>query len=210
MGLVVLIVIVRVIAWPDPRAGCRKPSDLRRNHPALSRVAYKAMYARVLVSVLALIISCTGAAASPPPGQGPPQPVTWSLAVEPTSVVPGGTVTAVVTATIEDGWHVYAAGDAGEGPRPLRIAVPPGPVFAAAGALEAPEPERDMDPNFGHETAFYAHHAVLRLPIRAAADAQAGTRALALDVTFQACNHSICLPARGVTLTADVAVTAKQ
>ncbi len=165
------------------------------------------MHHRALAPALVLILTCAGAASAAANQQAAPQPVTWTLTVEPSSTTPGATVVAVVTATIEDGWHVYAAGDAGEGPRPLRIAVAPGPVFTAAGPLEAPEPERDMDPNFGQETAFYAHHAELRLPVRAATDARAGTHRLGLEVTFQACDNTICLPARGVTLSADVALT---
>jgi DsbC/DsbD-like thiol-disulfide interchange protein len=168
------------------------------------------MHLRALAPALLLFVTCADALPAGARPQGAPQPVTWTLAVEPASMAAGGTAVAVVAADIEDGWHVYAAGDAGEGPRPLRIAVAPGPLFTAAGPLEAPEPEREMDPNFGQETAFYAHHAVLRLPVRAAAETKAGTHRLVLEVTFQACDSNICLPARGVTLTANVAVTTKQ
>ena len=83
--------------------------------------------------------------------QGPPQPVTWSLALEPAPVhvAAGGTLTAVVTAAIDENWHVYAPDEANAGPRPVELTIVKNPVFTAAGKFEAPEPEREMDEAFG-------------------------------------------------------------
>jgi thiol:disulfide interchange protein DsbD len=140
--------------------------------------------------------------------QGPPQPVAWSLALEPApgNAAAGGRVTAVVTAAIDEGWHVYAPDEANVGPRPVELTIVKNPVLSAAGTFEAPEPEREMDEAFGQITASYAGEATFRRPVAVAATAAAGPHALEIDVSFQACNGSICLPAKNVRVKATVTV----
>jgi DsbC/DsbD-like thiol-disulfide interchange protein len=140
--------------------------------------------------------------------QGPPQPVTWSLALEPApgNATAGGRLTAVITAAIDEGWHVYAPDEANVGPRPVELTIIKNPVFSAAGTFEAPEPEREMDEAFGQITASYTDEAAFRLPVAVAASAAAGPHALEIDVSFQACNGSICLPAKNVRVKATVTV----
>jgi DsbC/DsbD-like thiol-disulfide interchange protein len=166
---------------------------------------------RPFPSGLALVLL---AAAAVVPGpvlaqQGPPQPVQWSLILEPASsqATAGGTLTAVVRAAIDDGWHVYAPDEANVGPRPVGLAIVKNPVFSAAGKLVAPEPEREMDEAFGQITASYTDEATFRLPVAVAAQASAGPHLLEIDVTFQACDGNICLPAKAVRVKASVTVT---
>ena len=141
--------------------------------------------------------------------QGPPQPVKWTLAVEPESgqVPAGGAAVAVVTAAIGEGWHVYAPDEANVGPRPVDLAIVKNAVFSAAGKFESPEPEREMDQAFGQITASYAEKATFRLPVAVAADAPAGAHTLEIDVTFQACDGNICLPAKAARVKATLTVT---
>jgi thiol:disulfide interchange protein DsbD len=141
--------------------------------------------------------------------QGPLQPIKWSLAVEPASgqAAAGATLTAVVSASIDEGWHVYAPDDANVGPRPVELTVVKNPVFAAAGKLVAPEPEREMDQAFGQITASYADSATFRLPVTVAADAPAGPQVLEIDVSFQACDGNICLPPKAARVKATITVT---
>jgi DsbC/DsbD-like thiol-disulfide interchange protein len=141
--------------------------------------------------------------------QGPPQPVKWSLALDPASgqAAAGGTLVAVVTAKIDEGWHVYAPDEANVGPRPVELTIVKNPVFAAAGKFVAPEPEREMDQAFGQITASYADAATFRLPVAVAADAAAGPHVIEIDVSFQACDGNICLPAKAARVKATVTVT---
>jgi len=138
--------------------------------------------------------------------QGPPQPVKWSLALDPSQVAADGRLTAVITAAIDEGWHVYAPDEANAGPRPVEFGIIKNPVFSAAGTFEAPEPEREMDEAFGQITSSYTDEAVFRLPVAVAASAAAGQHALEIDVSFQACDGSICLPAKSVRVKATVTV----
>jgi len=168
--------------------------------------------ASTLVPLLALVLLPAGSTAHASvveARQGPPQPVTWSVALEPASgrVAAGDTLTAVVTVKIDEGWHVYAPDDANDGPRPVQIIVVKNPVFAASGQMDAPEPEREMDQAFGQITSSYTDRAVFRLPIAAAKEAEAGARPLELDITFQACDGRICLPSRVTRLKTSVIVS---
>jgi DsbC/DsbD-like thiol-disulfide interchange protein len=140
--------------------------------------------------------------------QGPLQPVKWSLAIDPASgqVASGGRFTAVVTADIGEGWHVYAPDRANIGPRPVELTIVKNPVFTSGGKIDAPEPNRVMDEAFGQITASYRKNATFRLPVAAAAGAAAGPRLLEIDVTFQACDGNICLPAKTTRLKAAVTV----
>ena len=141
--------------------------------------------------------------------QGPLQPIKWALALEPASgqAPAGGKLTAVVTAKIDEGWHVYAPDEANVGPRPVELTVVKNPVFSAAGKFEAPEPEREMDQAFGQITASYTEAATFRLPVAVAADAAAGPHVIEIDVSFQACDGNICLPPKAARVKATVTVT---
>jgi thiol:disulfide interchange protein DsbD len=164
--------------------------------------------AAVFALALGIVVFATSPH-NPASQQGPPQPVRWSLTLEPESgtVVAGGTLKAVVTAAIDEGWHVYAPDEANSGPRPVTITVTKGDVFEGAGKLDAPEPEREMDEAFGQITASYAGETTFRLPVATAATAPAGTYPLKIEITFQACDGKMCLPAKVVRLEALVTVT---
>ena len=157
-----------------------------------------------LLPVIAVLAPCSTWAQ-----QGPPQPVKWSVALEPAAgqAAAGGALVAVVTAASGAGWHVYAPDEANVGPRPVDLIIVKGPVFSAAGKFDAPEPEREMDQAFGQITASYKEKAMFRLPVAVAAEAPAGPHALEIDVSFQACDGNICLPAKAVRVSATVTVT---
>jgi DsbC/DsbD-like thiol-disulfide interchange protein len=174
---------------------------MRRRSPA--------PYAFPLAAVLLLAAATTSAPAGVLAQKGPPQPIKWSLALEPESgeVAAGGKLTAVVTAKIDEGWHVYAPEEANVGPRPVEFVIVKNPVFTAAGKFVAPEPEREMDQAFGQITASYTDEATFRLPVAVAAGAAAGPHVIEIDVSFQACDGNICLPPKAARVKANVTVT---
>ena len=143
------------------------------------------------------------------PAQSPPQPVSWSLALEPpgtSAVAAGGRVTVAVTATITEGWHVYGTEELKDGPRPLAIALAQGQPFKTAGKLQAPEADRDFDPSFNQVTTFYGKTTTFRLPVAASTGARRGPAAVTVEVAFQACDGRICLPGRIVKLSAPIQI----
>ncbi|HSK10181.1 MAG TPA: protein-disulfide reductase DsbD N-terminal domain-containing protein [Vicinamibacterales bacterium] len=139
--------------------------------------------------------------------QSPPQPVTWSVALEPAaaSAPPGGRLTLAVKATIAEGWHVYGADEVADGPRPLRIALAPEQPFKA-GKLEAPEPTRDFDVSFKQVVAFYTRPTTFKLPVTVSSTAGAGETQIRLEVVFQACDGRVCLPGRTARLSVPIRI----
>ena len=172
----------------------------------LRRPETRSHHLAALILVLAAVVLLPAAA---PAQQGPPQPVKWTLTVEPASghVEAGGTLVAVVMAAINEGWHVYAPDEANVGPRPVDLVIVKNAVFRAAGKFTSPEPEREMDEAFGQITASYSEKATFRLPVAVAADAPAGVHTLEIDVAFQACDGNICLPAKAARVKATLTVT---
>src|SRR5512137_162766 len=100
-------------------------------------------FARRAVAVVAVAAIAALAPCRAEAQQGRPQPVKWSVALEPATgqAAAGGKLVAVVTAAIGDGWHVYAPDESNVGPRPVELTIVKNPVFSAAGTFDAPEPE---------------------------------------------------------------------
>jgi thiol:disulfide interchange protein DsbD len=133
-------------------------------------------------------------------------PITWSLAASRNlKVKPGAQFEVVVTATIDEGWHLYALS---QGPPviPTRITLPAGQRFSLAAPPVGPDPKREHDPNFGMETEFYDTSAAFTVPILAAPDTPGGRQRVEVHVRFQTCNDRLCLPPRIDKLAVDVMV----
>ena len=103
-----------------------------------------------------------------------------------------GMQSAKLTATISDGWHVYALSQPSGGPTPLKISIP----SASSITLSSPIPETKVvhhfDPNFNMETIYYLKAASFDLLLKRGGAAPGDT--LPIDVRFQACNDRLCLP----------------
>jgi thiol:disulfide interchange protein DsbD len=159
---------------------------------------------RTLIGILLVFLASIALAGQ----SGPPQPVTWAIALAQPAppVKAGGTFDAVVTVQIDEGWHVYAADEVPDGPRPLLIALAEESLFRPGGPLKAPEPERDMDQSFGQVTAFYKTDTTFGLPVAVPPGLAAGAHDLVVEVEFQACDGRICLPARATLLKMSITI----
>ena len=133
-------------------------------------------------------------------------PVRWSLAApRDLNVKAGARFELELTATIDEGWHLYAIS---QGPPviPTRITLPAGQRFSLASPPLGPDPKREHDPNFGIETEFYESSATFTVPILAAPDTPGGRQRAEVHVRFQTCNDRLCLPPRIEKLAVDVMV----
>jgi DsbC/DsbD-like thiol-disulfide interchange protein len=128
-----------------------------------------------------------------------PNPVVWALKI---SVAPDGSMTAELTAKIEDGWHLYSLTSLANGPKPTRITLPAEQAFELAGEIEAPDPFVGNDPNFGAEVEYYEESVTFKLPLKRRAD-RSGDR-LMVEMRYQVCTSQLCLPPKTVKLEADV------
>ncbi|HZS08058.1 MAG TPA: protein-disulfide reductase DsbD N-terminal domain-containing protein [Blastocatellia bacterium] len=134
-------------------------------------------------------------------------PIKWSLKADlPAKALRGGDkFTVQLTAEIEEGWHLYSTEEMPQGPKPTRIAFAPNQPFELQ-EIESPAPQKEFDQNFGIETEFYVESVTFTLPAKVKPDAPAGAHKLAVQVRFQTCTESLCLPPKLIKLEVEVPV----
>lgn len=128
-------------------------------------------------------------------------PVSWKLeSSEPvTEFKKGAPVKISVKAMIDGKWHLYAVDQPDGGPMPTKITVPEGLPFELKGKPVSPPPITKFDPNFNIDTKFFAGSAEFNVEVVPTADASADS--LALNVRYQVCEDTVCLPPRTVKVT---------
>jgi thiol:disulfide interchange protein len=116
------------------------------------------------------------------------------------SIKSGETITVLLKAEVEGDWHLYSLEQPKGGPIATTIKVAEGGKFEIAGKIgETPAPKMEPDPNFiidgkPLETRFFTQAAQFTVQLKALADVATDT--VALDVRFQLCNDTVCLPPR--------------
>jgi DsbC/DsbD-like thiol-disulfide interchange protein len=135
-------------------------------------------------------------------------PIKWSIKAEAPAgeLKPGDKFTVLLTAKIENGWHLYSPDQQPGGPIPTRIGLPEDQPFKLAAEIETPLPRIELDPNFNLETQFYEGEATFTLPVKIASDAQPGKQEVKVNVSYQTCNGEICLPPKRLKLAAEIDV----
>lgn len=118
----------------------------------------------------------------------------------------GAKLTADLTATIEPGWKLYALEQPSGGPIATTIKISAGSQFEISGQIAStPKPKQAVDNLFVGEdgkplvTKYFQNGVTFSVPLRAAAETSAET--LSLDVRFQLCNDTLCLPPKTVRVT---------
>jgi thiol:disulfide interchange protein len=132
-------------------------------------------------------------------------PVQWT--VEPyngvSNVKPGGHAWFQLTATIQEGWHLYSPTTPPGGPIITSIRLGDNHSFSASQVFR-PQPVRKLDPNFNLDTETYTEKAVFLIDATIAGSAKGLTTAQAA-LRYQACTEVKCLPP--VKKTVDTAIT---
>jgi len=133
-------------------------------------------------------------------------PTNWSLHsnAEGKSLKKDETFKADLKAGIEDGWHLYAIEQPEGGPFPTKITLAENSPFTINGSIESRNPVIKPDPNFlvddnPLETKFFEKQVVFKLPLKSLNDANAND--LVVNVRFQVCNDTLCLPPKTVKVT---------
>jgi thiol:disulfide interchange protein DsbD len=106
------------------------------------------------------------------------------------------TFKAKLKAEIEEGWHLYAVEQPEGGPFPTKITAADESAFKIDGNIESPKQITKFDPNFQIETKFFDEQAEFNLPLKAVTETNGD--ALAINVRFQVCNDTLCLPPKTV------------
>jgi thiol:disulfide interchange protein DsbD len=137
--------------------------------------------------------------------------VTWSLAIEPDArIAPGRPFTAVLTATIDRGWGIYAMSQPPGGPIAMTVEMPKSQPFAFAGAVVEPAPTKKIDRTFANlETLYFEGTPAFTIPVRAQPGTSPGPHELIVNVEYQACSAELCHRPTTVTLKVPVTVSAR-
>jgi len=147
------------------------------------------------LALFAAVLGCCGAIQA----QRSTEIVKWTAAVSKST---GASTSVALSATIQNGWHVYALSQPAGGPTPLKISIPSGAPFALQAPVAETKVTRREDPSFKMETVFYLNYVSLTLNVKKEGAPTAD--AVPVDVRFQACNDRLCLPPYTVHLTADL------
>jgi thiol:disulfide interchange protein DsbD len=139
-----------------------------------------------LLGILAVLIAAPSLAQTP----RKQDPVSWKLQLE-SNAEPGARLLARLTASIEDGWHLYSP-TTPPGPIPTEIKIIPNPAVASY-RLYQPEPKRKLDPNFGNESQSFDREAVFLFDLQLAADAAPRETEITAQVRYQVCSDTVCL-----------------
>ena len=145
---------------------------------------------KTVLSLIFVLLAAVGAIAQ--------NPARWSLH----SDAQGEKMTANLNfkaelkADIEPGWHLYALEQPAGGPIATTISVTKDKPFTLDGKIDSPEPKTKFDPNFNIDTKYFENSVTFNVPLKSTVDT-AGDE-LSLDVRFQLCNDTFCLPPKTV------------
>ena len=134
-------------------------------------------------------------------------PVQWSLEIQPATAAPGERAVARLTATIEEGWRLYAPTTPKGGPIPTEL------TLTDSAAVEGwkvyqPKPKTKLDPNFGQETQTYHDEVIFLFDLTLSGNAELGTAELQANTRYNACNDRLCLPPVRKTASASFTIAA--
>lgn len=104
-------------------------------------------------------------------------------------------------AELESGWYLYAPDQPPGGPVATTIKISDSRPFAMTGSIDAPTPTTKLDQNFivdgkPLQTKYFKDRADFGLTLKAREDTSADNAAV--DVRFQLCNDTYCLPPKTV------------
>lgn len=149
------------------------------------------------IAVVSLTVACAD----------PDQPVKWAASIEgPRTVSPDSVVRVRIEASMADGWYFYSVTQPGGGPIASRIWLADGEVFLPGGEVNAPRPTSSFDSTFGMAVEKYLEAVSFTLPVRVAPGARVGRYEIQINAMFQACNNTICLSPRTVTMSVPLTI----
>lgn len=148
---------------------------------------------KLFAQVLAIVALCTAAVAA-----RAQDVATWTASIAPASLKPGAKAVVTVNVAIQTGWHIYSVTQGPGGPFPTKIVVAPGGPLLG-GKVQQPKPEIQFDKNFNINVEEFNGSASFTVPVTVGPKASGPSKAT-VNITFQACNESTCMPPKDVTL----------
>lgn len=133
------------------------------------------------------------------------KPVTWTMTPVSAAAGAGESANVTVSATIAPGWHIYSVTQPPGGPIATRITIPEGQSFVAAGEpVPSASPQVSYDKEFKMDVQEHVKAVGFTIPVRLDGSARETADSLRVDVRYQVCNDSLCLPPQTRKLVAPV------
>jgi hypothetical protein len=88
----------------------------------------------------------------------------------------------------------------------MSVTIAPSPPFSLVGNVAGPQPVVIFDKEFGIDTERYTGTPAFSAVVAIAPGSRGRSPSLDLKVRYQACNATLCLPARTATLTTPVRI----
>ena len=115
------------------------------------------------------------------------------------SLKAGESVNVSLKVEVEPGWHLYALDQPAGGPIATTIKIADGQPFEILSDIRSPKPKTAPDPNFivdgkPLETKYFENSAAFELTLKAKGEVT--SESIAVDVRYQLCNDTFCLPPR--------------
>lgn len=115
------------------------------------------------------------------------QPVKWSYSARKTAA---GEAVILITATLADGWHLYALNNPANSPVRLAFSFLPDPSYSPEGKINQPEPVTRFEKLFGADISYFEHEAVFQQKVKLT-----GKSAIIKgSIEFTVCSPRQCLP----------------
>ena len=126
------------------------------------------------------------------------KPVTWSFS---NKQVSDTEFELVLTASIDNNWHLYSQFIGKDGPVPTSFKFTPSADFVLVGKVsETPKPHKVFEKVFGMEVAFFEKKAVFIQKVKL----KVPTITIKGSLTFMACDDSQCLPPEDIDFSFDL------
>ena len=142
--------------------------------------------------------------------QAAPNPVQWSVVSVPHKpLTTGASFTLELLSRIDPGWHLYALDQEEGGPIATEIGLPEN-SFLSLESIHSPKPIHLLDPNFNHRVSIYVEKAQFRLAMTVGPDSPTGTQHSSIQIRYQCCDATMCLPPRRTTLDFSLSIKARR
>ena len=97
----------------------------------------------------------------------------------------------VMTAHIQNGWHIYSQFTPEGGPIPTSFSFEENKGYTMEGKVKEPEPEKHYDPNFQLDVWYFSNKAEFTQKIKLKDKNISSVKG---TVTYMVCNDQMCLP----------------
>ena len=119
----------------------------------------------------------------------PKNPVSWDYQVKKKTV---DTYEVILTATVEDHWHIYSQKTGKGGPIPTNVSFKANPLISKSGTVkEVGKLEKVFDKNFDTEVLFFSNNVQFIQIVKVKNGAKTN---ISGTVEYMVCDDSQCLP----------------